>query len=220
MIARVLASGSDGNCTAITSAGKLILIDCGMPFRWTLERLNYELPDALLVTHEHCDHAKTAEKFLRRGVNVFMTAGTAAALKLSRYNLQEIAAGETFQAASVTVTAIPSQHDAAEPVNFILQDETDRLLFVTDTGTPPIVEGNFTQIFIEANYSEALLLSAPTDDYQKRRVRERHLSIEQTTEFLTNYPQSLVTLIHISKRHGDREEFYQRVFPHIKESSQ
>lgn len=211
MTAEVLASGSSGNCTALTAGDKLLLVDCGKPFKWTMTKLDWRLPDALLVTHEHGDHSKAAKNFLDRGVDVFMTGGTAEALGLSRHNLRIIAAGETFSAAGVAVNAIPAVHDAAEPVNFILCDDSDRVLYVTDTGKPPDVEGDFTKIFIEANYSTLPLFVSDLNAAQKKRILNYHLSIEKTAKFLKRYPQAEVTLLHLSKRHGDAEEFTRRI---------
>lgn len=211
MTAEVLASGSSGNCTALTAGDKLLLVDCGKPFKWTMTKLGWRLPDALLVTHEHGDHSKAAKNFLDRGVDVFMTGGTAEALGLSRHNLRIIAAGETFGAAGMTVEAIPAVHDAAEPVNFILSDDADRTVYITDTGALPDVEGDFTKIFIEANFSTLALLGSELNAAQKKRILNYHLSIEKATKFLKRYPQAEVTLLHLSKRHGDAEEFTRRI---------
>lgn len=216
MTIEILASGSKGNVAAVKSNGALLLLDCGKAFRWTLERLNYELPDALLVTHEHGDHSHAAKNFLKRGVEVYMTAGTAQALGLNGENLHTIKAGKKFKAAGVAIEAIESFHDAAEPVNFILQDERDRMLLLTDTGAIPDVDGDFTKILIEANYSMPVLLNSNLGYYPTRRILENHLSIEQAEKFLRSYPRAEVKLIHISKRHGDEAEFYRRIGGNIK----
>ena len=208
----ILASGSKGNVTAVRSGENFLLLDCGKAFRWTIERLNYKLPDALLITHEHGDHAHAAKDFLKRGVEVYMTAGTGKALGLcARHNLHTIAAGEKFKVAGVEVTVIKSIHDAAEPVNFILQDADDRLLLLTDTGAVPDVDGDFTKILIEANYSTPILQSSDLNCWAKMRILKNHLSIEQAARFLKNYPNAEYHLIHISQRHGDGEKFYNYV---------
>lgn len=211
MTVEVLASGSSGNCTALTAGDKFLLVDCGKPIKWTLAKLNYRLPDAIFVTHEHSDHSKAAKNFLQRGVDVFLTEGTRKALGIDHYNAKTITVGETICAAGFKINVLPSIHDAAEPVNFIVSDDTDRTLYVTDTGAIPNVDGDFTKILIEANYSEPLLLKSDLDARQKRRILERHLSIEQTENFLKRYPKAKVTLIHLSKRHGDVQDFYRRI---------
>lgn len=206
----VLATGSTGNCTAVTADGKF-LIDCGKSSVWIVNKLNYILPDAILLTHEHGDHSRAVTNFLKRGVDIFATRGTADFFGIARHNLNIICAGNELNICGVNVTVIPASHDAAEPVNFILKDDFDRVLFVTDTGRIPDVDGTFTKIFIEANYSDELLRSANIDTLQRERISQAHLSIEQVELFLQNFPQADVHLLHVSKRHGDLEEFYHRI---------
>ena len=83
----------------------------------------------------------------------------------------------------------------------------NQILYATDTGILSPIEGEFTQIFIEANYSEPELLNSSLDTWQKKRILENHLSIEQTAKFLRKYPKAEVELIHVSPRHGDAQKF-------------
>lgn len=58
-----LGSGSKGNATIIDSGSSRVLIDCGFNRKHTrlrLQELSLDLPDldAILVSHEHSDHAK------------------------------------------------------------------------------------------------------------------------------------------------------------------
>lgn len=211
MTVTVLTSGSAGNVTAVEVGGEVILLDCGKPAKWTLERLNWQLPRAVLITHEHGDHAKATTEWLKRGVDVYATQGTIDALELRRrHNLHAIAAGAPFRIQGVTVEAILAIHDAAEPVNFILRDDADRILYATDTGALPELDGGFTKILIEANFSEPVLLNANLEESQKQRVLENHLSAEQALAFARKFPAAEVHLIHISKRHGDATDFTER----------
>lgn len=208
----VLASGSSGNVTAVWSGKELFLIDCGKPYKWTMTRLKGELPDAILITHEHGDHAKAVEQFMKRQVEMYMTAGTAEKLDLSiARNLHIIRAGEQFELCGVKVLPIESVHDAKEPVNFILEDLEERVLFVTDTGATPELTGKFDRIYIEANYAERRLMWSDTSYFLKERILQTHLSIEAVEKFLSRHPESEVTLLHVSQRHGDKAEFYSRI---------
>lgn len=204
----VLASSSRANCYAFSDGTATILLECGLHVQKTLEMLHWKLPDAILVTHEHGDHAYAAKDFLKRGVEMYMTAGTAEMLKLNRHNLHVIKANEPFDVCGHRVTAFEVKHDAAEPVNFIVDDT----LFVTDAGEVPTVTGKFRRVLIEANYELASLLGADISAGQKQRVRENHLSIAQTVNFLKTLDEpAAVTLIHLSKRHGDGTEFIRKV---------
>lgn len=205
----ILASGSKANCYKFCDGDTTILLECGLPYHKTLDLLNWKLPDAILITHEHGDHASSAPNFLKRGVDVYMTAGTADTLKVNRHNLHVITPNEKFTVCGHEILPVPVAHDAAEPVNFIIDDE---ILFVTDTGKVPAVSGNFRQILIEANYDLASLLGADISEAQKQRVRENHLSIRQTKNFLKTLTEPAeIWLIHLSKRHSEGEEFIREV---------
>ena len=206
---KVLASGSKANCYTFCDGTATILIECGLPYLKTLELLNWKLPDAILITHEHGDHARAARNFLERGVDVYMTAGTADALKLKRHNLHIIKPNEPIDICGRKVLPIPVVHDANEPVNFTIDDE---ILFVTDAGEVPNVSGNFRQVLIEANYETLTLLGADISTAQKERVRENHLSIKQAKNFLQTLAEpEEIWLIHLSKRHASGEEFIREV---------
>ena len=57
----VLASGSSGNCTLVSSSATRLLVDAGLSCREIMRRMKLcgEDPcsiDAILITHEHSDH--------------------------------------------------------------------------------------------------------------------------------------------------------------------
>ena len=55
----VIGSRSDGNAYVLQNAGEALLLEAGLPFKKTLEVINYELGNVVgcLVSHEHQDHA-------------------------------------------------------------------------------------------------------------------------------------------------------------------
>ncbi len=210
MFVDILASGSAGNVAAVY-ADKIFLIDVGKPFNWIMNRLNYQLPDAVLITHEHCDHAKAVKQFLNRQVDVYATFGTIERLGIGdALNVHEISAWYAFDIGDTRILPIHSKHDAAEPVNFVLRDDDDRVLFATDTGEPPTVAGTFDKIYLEANYSVDALLKSDLNPYAQARIFENHLSIEDAEKFLAQFPEAQKTPLHISNRHGDKQDFINR----------
>ncbi len=78
----VLASGSKGNSTLVSSSTTRILVDAGLSCRELLKRMHVanEDPaaiDALLITHEHQDHVQGLAVLARKlGVPVYFTQAT------------------------------------------------------------------------------------------------------------------------------------------------
>ncbi|HKK23605.1 MAG TPA: MBL fold metallo-hydrolase, partial [Pseudohaliea sp.] len=79
-----LGSGSRGNATVVASGASCVLVDCGFSLRETTRRLARlglapgDL-DAILVTHEHSDHATGVGALSRRhGIPVYASHGTVA----------------------------------------------------------------------------------------------------------------------------------------------
>jgi phosphoribosyl 1,2-cyclic phosphodiesterase len=78
----VLASGSKGNSTLVSSSRTRILVDAGLSCREILKRLQMaeEDPariDALLITHEHQDHVQGVAVLARKlGIPVYFTSAT------------------------------------------------------------------------------------------------------------------------------------------------
>ena len=207
----VLGTGSKGNCYLLKSGKSRILLDCGLPYKKTLKLLNFKLPSAVLVTHEHKDHATAAKDFIKHGVDVFMTAGTADALNLEKSHRLQLTEHETnFKIGDCVVFTFKVPHDAAEPVNFLVNDGEDEILYFTDLGYIPKEFLLPTKILIEANYFEDELIDSQIDFTQKDRIIQNHLAVEQVEDFFRKnkfHKLKEIYLIHISERHGDGEKF-------------
>ena len=210
----VLATGSKGNCYLLTSGEARILLDCGLSYKKTLKLLDFKLPTAVLVTHEHKDHATAAADFIKHGVDVYMTCGTAMALGLEENHRLHLIKSDSIaiETDSTQVESFKVKHDAAEPVNFLISEKEDKILYLTDLGEVPRFNGlDATKILIETNFEdETLRRSKKLDFYQTIRIKENHLSIEKAVKFLESTDLSAckeIYLIHISARHGDGEEF-------------
>lgn len=218
---KVIASGSAGNCTMLTStAGEKILLDAGIPYKIVAVAANYEPINFALITYEHCDHANksTIKKLLERGTEVYMTTGTKDALKLeTRHNLHSLK--YKFNARAVKIGSckfklLEVMHDAAEPVAFQIEDVDDTVLYVADAKNIPYGLDDFKKLIVGTNFSEERLKRSDTDSYQKQRIFDNHISIERAFEHFDIMKRCgelehlrEVHLIHISQRHGNAEEF-------------
>jgi len=90
-----LGSGSRGNASLVESGSTLLMIDCGLPCKIVEERLQAvgRRPSdvtAILVTHEHTDHAQGVATFTKRhNTPVWMTAGTASAMPAADHRMAD-----------------------------------------------------------------------------------------------------------------------------------
>jgi phosphoribosyl 1,2-cyclic phosphodiesterase len=167
---RVLGSGSTGNATLVEGDGTAILIDAGLGPRSLAERLQSAGVDpaslrAIVVSHEHGDHARGAAAFSAKwGVRLCGSRGTYAAAgfgacEIAGYDVLEAGATRCF--GSVSVTAVPVPHDAAGPLAFVVTANGDRLGHATDFGhvSPALVRAfrACDAVLMESNYDPGLL---------------------------------------------------------------
>ena len=217
----VLATGSTGNCYTLTNGEAVIMLDCGLTFKKLHRLANFQLPTAIFVTHEHGDHAKAVKDYLKRGVDVCMTVGTMTALKLELHHrllLMRPKHEVFFINKKIRVENFYIKHDAKEPCGFIIEDNDDRVLYLTDAREIPPLEGKFTKLLIEANHSEVeikeRMARGTLDIKQCKRIMDSHLSVEQVLDFLEKTDLSKIKeiwLIHLSGRHGNGEYFKELV---------
>jgi len=77
---RVLRSGSSGNAVLVEGGGTSVLVDAGLAAEMLIRELAIAAlpaPSAILLTHEHDDHARGAASLARAlGVPVFANEGT------------------------------------------------------------------------------------------------------------------------------------------------
>lgn len=168
---RVLGSGSSGNATLAEFGETRLLIDAGLGPRALAERLQSAGVDpaalaAVLLTHEHGDHARGAAAFSAKwGVPLCGTRGTYAAAGFGAQEVagyQVIEAGATRRFGPLAVTAVPVPHDAAEPVAFVVAADGGAALgHATDLGhlSRGLVQrfADCDAVLVESNYDPAML---------------------------------------------------------------
>lgn len=192
-----LGSGSKGNGTVVASGDSCVLIDCGFSLRETTRRLARlglapaDL-DAILVTHEHSDHAAGVGTLSRgHGIPVYASHGTAASGRLGEcVALERFNAGETFTVGGITVRSVAVPHDAREPCQYRLAAGGCELGVLTDLGsvTPHVVAAyrGCEALVLEFNHDSAMLAAGAYPPALKRRVGGDwgHLNNRQASELL------------------------------------
>lgn len=180
-----LASGSSGNCLAAEAAGTVVLVDCGLALTETerrLARLGLEPSrvGAILVTHEHGDHACGAFEFAAaHRVSVYLTHGTLAALKaegkvLDGVPLVLVNGRQSFFVEGIQLLPFTVPHDAREPVQYVLSDGAARLGVITDVGISTAhVEkmlSGLDALVLECNYDYDMLWNGGYPRWLKERI--------------------------------------------------
>ncbi len=219
---RVLASGSAGNCYCVSDGSTSLLLECGISVKQIRRGLGFGLTNvaACLVSHEHQDHAKAVADVLRAGVEVYTSPGTIKALGLEHHRLRPVRAKETFKVGTWTVRAFETQHDAQEPLGFLLHSRTnnERLLYATDTYYIRYKFPGLTHIMVECNYAadilEANVKRGSVPEVLKKRLLTSHFSLDNVKEFLKANDLSQVReiwLLHLSDGNSDAERFKREV---------
>ena len=219
---RVLASGSAGNCYCVSDGSTSLLLECGISVKQIRRGLGFGLTNvaACLVSHEHQDHAKAVADVLRAGVEVYTSPGTIKALGLEHHRLRPVRAKETFKVGTWTVRAFETQHDAQEPLGFLLHSRAsnERLLYATDTYYIRYKFPGLTHIMVECNYAadilEANVKRGSVPEVLKKRLLTSHFSLDNVKEFLQANDLSKVQeiwLLHLSDGNSDEERFKQEV---------
>ena len=186
----ILGSGSAGNCALVETPACRLLIDSGLSARQICARLatasiEPSAIDAILVTHEHIDHAAGIEVFCKKfGTPVFCNTLTADAIQrsnagASRKDFRFFLTGAEFVVGDITVQTFSVPHDAADPVGFVLHHECARLGFCTDLGfaTKLVHERlrSANTVVIETNHDEKLLQEDSRRPWPvKQRIMSRH----------------------------------------------
>jgi phosphoribosyl 1,2-cyclic phosphodiesterase len=138
-----LGSGSRGNAWLVDSGSTLVMLDCGFGLREISARLQRrgvtpEVVSALVITHEHADHARGAARFAaRHGLSVWLTHGCLAMLEATGEAPQraQVVDGSTpFAIGDLELHPFPVPHDAREPVQYSVTDGRARLGILTDAG--------------------------------------------------------------------------------------
>jgi phosphoribosyl 1,2-cyclic phosphodiesterase len=184
-----LQSGSNGNCYYVESGGSAILFDAGISMLKAQQRLavhgrHLRNVLALFISHDHSDHTRCMGVYQRKlDIPLYITRPTLLAVQLYQKTgkLQRVrffAAGSSIAVGKFTVHTIPTPHDSADGVAFVVEDGRHRVGILTDLGHPfpdlqqilPTLDG----IVIESNYDEAMLARGPYPESLKRRIRGQH----------------------------------------------
>lgn len=216
-----IASGSLGNCYRIDDGRTPLLLECGIKYKDIQRALKFRVSEiaGCLVSHEHKDHSKAVPDMMKAGVNCYMSKGTAEALGVSGHRVNIIKAKQQFKLGTWTILPFETQHDATEPLGFLLANQDgDKLLYATDTYYIRYKFRGLTHIMIECNYSMDILKTnvkaGLVEPALKSRILKSHFSLENVKNFLKANDLSKIQeiwLLHMSDGNSDEARFKREI---------
>lgn len=225
MLFHIIASGSKGNCTVIYNKTTRILIDMGISLvrlKEGLKEINLSLEDidGIVFTHEHSDHI-SGYRFL----SPKKTYGLYGTLPSSLGNVVEL--NKEFYIKDFTITPFKTSHDASNPCGYLIKDNKENLVYMTDTGY--FVESNLDLIknpdylIIESNHDISMLMGSGRPMILKRRILSEvgHLCNEDSAiascKIIGNKTKEIV-LAHLSEECNTPQkalDAYSSIFNHF-----
>jgi phosphoribosyl 1,2-cyclic phosphodiesterase len=219
-----LASGSKGNCHALSDGERTLLIDAGLSLRQIRQRLDLVGWDAgeiqgLALTHEHSDHVGALGVILRRTHwAILATAETrraaeaAQGVEIPAERWIELGAGRPRNWEGWRVLPFTLPHDATDPVAYRVEVHGTSCAVVTDLGCPTALVADHLQdldlLVLEANHDVDMLREGDYPPQLKARILSRvgHLSNAAMAELLSRVcgPRlRQLVLAHLSEANND-----------------
>lgn len=228
----VLGSGSTGNAVLIVAGNTRVLVDAGLSAKEIARRLalmgeDVQRLDAVLVTHEHGDHAGGLRVLLGSvDCPVYMSAQTLDAYVSERFNVsndeprrradalrdrvETIESSRDFRIGEIDFHPFTIPHDAVDNFGFTATHQGVKIATVMDFGhmTTLVTERlrGCAAIVIESNHSRDMLKACDAYPWElKQRILSRlgHLSNEDLADWLKDGFDGIaryIVLAHLSLR--------------------
>jgi len=170
------ASGSKGNCYAVSDQHTTLLIECGIS--------------------------------IQRGIDLYMSEGTKDSLGLTGHRIHTLKPKQQYNIGSMSVMPFHVQHDAAEPMGFLIRSRKtkEKLVYITDSYYSRYRFPGLNYIMLECNYAEDILDAnvegGRVHIAQKKRLLQSHFSLENVKE---------IYLMHLSETNSDAERFKKEI---------
>lgn len=218
----VIASGSSGNAYRISDGDTALLLDAGIPLQRIKQALNFRVRDiaGCLITHAHGDHANAAGDLAKAGVDVYTNQGTIDACRLTGHRIKPVKALQEVMIGTFAVLPFDVQHDAPEPLGFLLTSRRtgEKLLYFTDTYYLKYRFTGLTHIMGECNYSMDIVEQSVRNGYIPPelvpRLIKSHMSLEHFLDLLKAndlHEVKQIYLLHLSNNNSDAERFREAV---------
>lgn len=200
---QMLSSGSAGNAVLVRAGELNLLVDAGLPIDALEQRLaDARLPlqrlDAIVLTHGHLDHARSAGLLSKKsGARVYCSQAmmsNASVRHAASFHALPVGGSVVVRARrgpdELVLQSIALPHDADPTLAFRLEHGGRRAAVCTDMGTPERAASEALAgvhlLVLEFNHDAELLRNGPYSSALKRRVGgpRGHLSNAEAAEVL------------------------------------
>ncbi len=236
----ILASGSKGNCVYLEHDNYKILLDIGITFkqlRLKLNQIDVDVNDinAVFITHQHFDHVMGLRTFSNNiDCDFYLTKGTFDNLNhnihetLSKKQFHFIKSLDSMMFNNIKITFIPTHHDVAESIGFMIEVDNKKVVYITDTGYIDLnmhdTLKNADLYILESNYDPEILYSSNRYFNLKKRIAGDlgHMSNEDSAinlTYLIGENTKMVIHAHISLECNTEEAIvntFRRIFNEYK----
>lgn len=212
----IISTGSQGNAIVLN---KIILIDCGVPFK-ELKDVYKDLK-IVLLTHMHGDHFNkttirklATERPTLRFACCSWLVSELLQCGVSVHNIDSLEIGRIYDYSAFKVSPVKLYHDVDNAGWRVFQN-AEKAIYMTDTVTlEGITAKNYDLYLIEANYiteelEERIRAKEAAGEYvYEYRVQKVHLSKEKCDEWLYNNmgENSEAIYIHQHIEKGENDE--------------
>ena len=211
---KVISTGSEANGYILqpsADGSAAIAIEAGCGWKEAAMAMDFDTSRlrALFISHEHGDHARKVSQWVKAGMQVVCSEGTAEKIGLKApgvWYTRIKAGGGTVKVGDWLAVAFNTVHDASEPVGFLFRHPEKKVLFLTDSGRIRLVTNNVNCFIVECNWTFAELSAGSDPPSLKRRIMETHTGLETLKEFFKVQGMAKaekIVLIHASARNCD-----------------
>ena len=220
MLVSVLASGSKGNSTLITTDRVKILIDAGKNQKYletALNQINLSLKDIdyILITHTHADHTSALKTIVKsHKPTIVLTELMYQDLDYLKNYENILLLTDNLELEDLVIENIKTSHDTSDSRGYIVTQGNSSVVQITDTGY--LNQKYFKKLqnktiyIFESNHNIEMLMHGRYPKWLKSRVSSDvgHLSNESSAFYLTKLigeNTKEIILAHLSEENNTPE---------------
>ena len=220
MLVSVLASGSKGNSTLITTDRVKILIDAGKNQKYletALNQINLSLKDIdyILITHTHADHTSALKTIIKsHKPTIVLTELMYQDLDYLKNYENILLLTDNLELEDLVIENIKTSHDTSDSRGYIVTQGNSSVVQITDTGY--LNQKYFKKLqnktiyIFESNHNIEMLMHGRYPKWLKARVSSDvgHLSNESSAFYLTKLIRENtkeIILAHLSEENNTPE---------------